>query len=219
MLQHPAVRYVAPFLVFLALLVFQPYNPLPGPVEQIVRVAILAGAIWFFSRTAVDFRLASPVMTVLAGIGVFVVWILPDLLFPGYRSHQIFTMFGEVKTSIPSADLLSPAVLIFRTIRAALLVPILEELFWRGWLMRWLENPDFERVPFGSYAARAFWICALLFASEHGPYWDVGLLAGAAYNYWAIRTKKLGDCILAHGVTNLCLSIYTITTGKWEYWM
>jgi uncharacterized protein len=86
-------------------------------------------------------------------------------------------------------------------------------------LMRWLDNPDFETVPFGRYAASAFWISAALFASEHGPYWDVGLLAGAAYNFWAIHTKRLGDCILAHGVTNLCLSVYTIVTGKWEYWM
>jgi hypothetical protein len=85
--------------------------------------------------------------------------------------------------------------------------------------MRWLDNPDFEKVPFGRYAHQAFWVSAALFASEHGPYWDVGFLAGAAYNFWAIRTKRLGDCILAHGVTNLCLSLYTIATGKWEYWM
>lgn len=221
MLRHPAVPYVLPFAVFLLFLALQPYNPLPGPVEQVVRVAILIGVLWFFSRPVLDLRVATPALTVAFGVAVFGLWILPDLLIPGYRGHWLFTnsITGAVKSSIPSADLLSPVVLIFRTLRAAILVPIIEELFWRGWLMRWLDNPDFEKVPFGRYAHQAFWISALLFGSEHGPYWEVGIMAGAAYNFWAIRTKRLGDCVLAHGVTNLCLSVYTITTGKWEYWM
>jgi CAAX prenyl protease-like protein len=221
MLRHPAVPYVLPFAVFLLFLGLQPYNPLPGPIEQVVRVAILTAVIWFFSRRVLDFKLANPALTVLFGVAVFGLWILPDLLIPGYRSHWLFTnsITGAVSSSIPPADLRSPWVLVFRTLRAALLVPILEELFWRGWLMRWLDNPDFEKVPFGRYAHQAFWLSAALFASEHGPFWDVGFLAGALYNFWAIRTKRLGDCILAHGVTNLCLSLYTIATGKWEYWM
>lgn len=221
MIRHPAVPYILPFALFLALLALQDYNPLPGPVEQVVRVFLLAAILWLLSRQVIDFRLARPLQTVVFGAGVFLLWILPDLLFPGYRSHWLFTnsITGAVKSSIPDADLLSPVVLFFRTVRAAILVPIIEELFWRAWLLRWLENPDFERVPFGSYSPMAFWICAALFASEHGPYWDVGLVAGIAYNLWAIHTKRLGDCILAHGVTNLCLSVYTIATGKWEYWM
>lgn len=221
MLKHPAVPYIAPFAIFMLFLALQPYNPLPGAMEQFVRVAILTGAVWYFSRSVLDFRLASPALTTLFGIAVFVLWILPDVLIPGYRSHWLFTnsITGGVSSSIPSEDLRSPFVLVFRAMRAAILVPIIEELFWRGWLMRWIDNPDFEKVPIGRYAHQAFWISALLFGSEHGPYWEVGIMAGAAYNYWAIRTKRLGDCILAHGVTNLCLSLYTIATGKWEYWM
>ena len=221
MLRHPAIPYILPFAAFLAFLALQPYNPLPSQLEQVVRVAVLAAVIWYFSRKVLDFTVAKPVETIGFGIAVFIAWILPDLLFPGYRAHWLFTnsVMGAVSSSIPSEDLRSPLVLVFRTLRAAILVPILEELFWRGWLMRWLDNPDFEKVPFGRYARQAFWISAVLFATEHGPFWDVGLMAGAAYNFWAIRTKKLGDCILAHGVTNLCLSIYTIATGKWEYWM
>jgi CAAX prenyl protease-like protein len=215
------IPYVLPFAVFVVFLALQPYNPLPAAVEQVVRVAVLAGVVWYFSRSVLDLRLATPVVTVLFGVAIFGLWILPDLLFPGYRGHWLFTnsLTGAVKSSIPPEDLRSTWVLVFRTLRAAILVPIVEELFWRGWLMRWLDNQDFEKVPFGRYAHQAFWVSAALFASEHGPYWDVGFLAGAAYNFWAIRTKRLGDCILAHGVTNLCLSVYTIATGKWEYWM
>jgi CAAX prenyl protease-like protein len=109
--------------------------------------------------------------------------------------------------------------LAMRTAGAALLVPVLEELFWRGWMMRWLIDKEFLKIPLGTYVPSAFWIVALLFASEHGPYWEVGLAAGVIYNWWVIRTKNLADCILAHAVTNAVLSIYVLFTDQWQYWL
>jgi hypothetical protein len=99
------------------------------------------------------------------------------------------------------------------------LVPILEELFWRGWLMRMLIGPDFQKVPLGAYAPSAFWLTAVLFASEHGAYWDVGLAAGIVYNWWIIRCKNLADCMLAHAVTNALLAAYVLMAGQWQYWL
>jgi CAAX prenyl protease-like protein len=84
--------------------------------------------------------------------------------------------------------------------------------------MRWLVKPDFLNVPLGTYNTQAFWITAALFAAEHGAFWDVGLLAGVIYNWWMVRTKSLGDCILAHAVTNGVLSAYVMLTGQWQYW-
>jgi hypothetical protein len=46
----------------------------------------------------------------------------------------------------------------------------------------------------------------------------VGLAAGILYNWWMVRTKSLGDLILAHGVTNAVLSAYVVLAGRWEYW-
>ena len=86
-------------------------------------------------------------------------------------------------------------------------------------MMRWVTHRDFQSVPLGHYAALSFWTVAVLFASEHGSYWDVGLAAGIAYNWWLIRTGNLADCILAHGVTNACLAVYVLTTGAWQYWL
>ena len=97
-----------------------------------------------------------------------------------------------------------------RAAGCTLVVPVFEELFWRGWLMRWLIKPEFLGVPFGTYARFAFWAVAILFAAEHGPYWEVGLAAGILYNWWAVRTRSLADCILAHAATNGLLSIYIL---------
>jgi cytochrome d ubiquinol oxidase subunit II len=78
---------------------------------------------------------------------------------------------------------------------------------------KWFSLPNFIlllQIPL---------ITAALFASEHGPFWEVGLLTGVIYGLWMVKTKRLGDLFLAHGVTNLCLSLFTIWTGRWEYWM
>ena len=109
--------------------------------------------------------------------------------------------------------------LAIRTLSCAVVVPLVEELFWRGWLMRWLEGHDFRKVPLGAYMPFAFWTVAILFASEHGPYWEVGLAAGIVYNWWIVRTKNLADVILAHAVTNALLSGYVLSAGQWQYWL
>jgi hypothetical protein len=106
-----------------------------------------------------------------------------------------------------------------RVLESAALVPVLEELFWRGWLMRWAIRADFENVPVGQYTALSFWTVAFLFAAEHGPYWEVGLIAGVAYNWWCVRTRNLADCILAHAVTNGLLAGYVLLFDRWQFWL
>jgi len=173
------------------------------------------------ARPALDFRVLRWVPTLLVGAAVFVIWIGPDLLFPNHRHSVLFenVVLGMDRSSLSEGARGDPVVLAMRVIRSVVIVPIVEELFWRGWMMRWLIDADFRRVPLGAYTAFSFWAVALLFAAEHGPYWDVGLVAGVIYNLWMMRTKSLGDLILAHAVTNACLGAYVIAEGKWEYWL
>ncbi len=216
----PSTRYVLPFVVFILFLMGHQYLPVPDLWEYPFRVAAMAAVLWFFSRGVIDLRVRNWAGTVGIGVGVFAIWIAPDLLWPHYRESFIFQNFltGKIASSVPEELRSSWIVLVFRTLRAVIIVPIVEELFWRAWMMRWIVNPDFEKVPLGSYAANAFWITAVLFASEHGAYWEVGLIAGIVYNWWLIRTKSLGDCILAHAITNALLSAYVIVYGQWQYW-
>lgn len=221
MKRFPSVPYIAPFAVFVVLLSLNRVLPLPDLAVQILQIAIPALVLLLFSRNVVDFRLRKAWLSIAIGIVVFAIWIAPDLLFPGYRHHWLFqnALLGTMQRSMSEPARASVAILTLRTARAALLVPIVEELFWRAWMMRWLISPHFEKVPLGAYQASSFWICAVLFASEHGAYWDVGLIAGMIYNWWMIRTRSLGDLILTHAVTNACLSAYVISAGKWEYWL
>jgi CAAX protease family protein len=215
-----ALPYVLPFAVFLVFLAIQKYFPLPANIEFIARDLLMAGVFFGFSRHVIQLHSFHRLETVIIGVAVFLIWVGPDVLFPTYRQHWLFEneLLGQLSSPIPGNVLLSPLVLWPRILQAVVFVPILEELFWRAWLMRWLISPRFESVPLGAYQAGAFWITAVLFASEHGPYWDVGLIAGIAYNWWMVRTRSLGDCILAHAVTNACLCGYVVATHHWEYW-
>ena len=216
----PSLPYVLPFVVFVVFLVLQQYSPLPVAVDYPLRIVLLAAVMWYFSRPVIDLRTSHTLATVLLGIAVFVIWVAPDVLFPHYREHWLFqnSVLGHLNNKVPPELLTSPVVLWSRIVRAVVIVPILEELFWRAWLMRWIISPRFQDIPLGTYSPVAFWVTAALFASEHGSYWEVGLIAGIAYNWWMIRTKSLGDCILAHAVTNACLCGYVVATKHWEYW-
>ena len=213
--------YVAPFAVFLALLELAPRLPISPLTDQIGRVVIMTAVLALCSRHVIDLRAGRWMASVLLGVAVFALWIAPDTLIPGYRHHWWFenSVMGFAQSTIPAAAQIQTPVLLFRTMRAVLIVPIVEELFWRAWLMRWIIVPDFLSVPLGKYAPQAFWITAILFACEHGSYWDVGLLTGVIYNWWMVRTRSLGDLILTHAVTNACLSAYVIYAGRWEYWL
>jgi CAAX prenyl protease-like protein len=220
-MRRPSVPYVLPFAAFIAFLAVQHYVPLPDTLDLPLRVVVLAAVLALFSRRAISLRTTSAAWSVLLGIAVFGIWLAPDLLFPHYREHWLFQngILGTIDSSVSEHLRSDPFALACRCARAVILVPIIEELFWRAWLMRWLISPHFEAVPLGAYTASSFWITAAIFASEHGPYWDVGLIAGVLYNAWMVRTRSLGDCILAHAVTNACLCGYVIATGKWQYWL
>ena len=170
------------------------------------------------SRPYLTQRPSRPLVSAAIGAAVFLIWIAPDLLF-GYRDTFLFNnaITGRAESSIQPELRRQAWFVILRTLSSAGLVPIVEELFWRGWLMRWLIDRDFLKAPLGRYDTQAFWIVAVLFASEHGPYWEVGLVAGVIYNWWMVRTRNLADCVVMHAVTNGMLCVYVILSGRWEY--
>jgi len=218
--ENATIAWVGPFVVFMAWLAIDKYLPIANPGKEILRDLVLLASIIGFSRRFLPRGAPHWIASVALGVGVFVVWIAPDLLIPTWRSSVIFQngLLGRVKTSIPPEEL-TPLMLALRTARAALLVPILEELFWRGWLPRWLQDNRFTRVPLGQYTPLAFWATAILFAAEHGPFWEVGLICGIIYNWWMKRTRSLGDLMLVHATTNFALSMYVIATDRWTFWM
>ncbi len=212
--------YTAPFLVFVALLALERALGLNPVWAYPLRLAAVIATLAAFSRPLLKFRLALPAASIGVGLLVFAIWVAPDTLFH-YRHHWLFdNPLMRVAAGALSKELQgSFRFLAIRIAGSALVVPVVEELFWRGWLMRWAMDRDWQKIPLGTYRAGSFWLVAVLFATEHGPYWEVGLAAGVIYNWWLVRTKSLGDCILAHAITNLALGIYVVAAGQWQYWL
>ena len=99
----------------------------------------------------------------------------------------------------------------------ALVVPVMEELFWRSFLMRWIERRDFLAVDPRKIGLLAFVLSSALFAIEHSQ-WLAGLIAGAAYAWLYRRSGNLWIPVLSHAVTNGTLGFWILATGSWRFW-
>lgn len=145
------------------------------------------------------------------GILVFFLWIHMDWLLPIAGSPKGFN-----PELLPGRGL-QIFMTGFRIFGAVLVVPVMEELFWRSFLIRYIVNSDFEKVPIGHFSWASFLITVVLFGTEH-YFILAGMMAGAFYSVILYRTRNITQCILAHAVTNLALAVYVVTTGQWRFW-
>ena len=151
-----------------------------------------------------------PVLTAIVALGV---WIGPEVL---KLTKTDFTLGGFNPNTLDGSR--STIVTVFRIAGAVLVVPIMEELFWRGWMIRWLVKEDFRSVPLGLFTWESLGITVVLFGLEHGALWHVGMITGALYNWLLYRTRSLWACILAHAITNLLLGLWVVSKGAWNFW-
>lgn len=153
-----------------------------------------------------------PIATIAAaatGLVVVLLWVNLDAPWMVIGSATGFDPHTDGRI-----DWLMVAVRIFG---AALVVPLMEELFWRSFLMRWIESADFEGVDPAHVRLKGFVITVILFGFEHNL-WLAGIVAGAAYSVLYVRFRTLWAPILAHAVTNALLGIWIVATGSWTYW-
>ena len=153
--------------------------------------------------------LAAAVAAAVTGVVVLVLWVSLDA---GWMT--IGTPAGFNPVTDGRIDWLMVAVRIFG---AALVVPVMEELFWRSFLMRWIESPDFQSVDPAQVGWKGLVVTIVLFGFEHNL-WLAGMVAGAAYSFLYMRHRSLWSPVLAHAVTNGLLGIWVVHTGSWIFW-
>jgi CAAX prenyl protease-like protein len=163
------------------------------------------------------YSLARPkriILGILIGIGVFVLWILPQTLL-GFPAR----LEGFDPSLFVNQPLLYWGTLIFRFLRLVLVVPLIEEIFWRGFLLRYLIDEKFDRVSFGTFSWVSFLIVSLAFGFSHSrPDWIAAILTGMLYNGVAYWSKSLSTCVLTHATTNLLLGLWIMRTQQWGFW-
>ncbi|MCP5003968.1 MAG: CAAX prenyl protease-related protein [Planctomycetes bacterium] len=183
------------------------------PVKTVV-VAVVILLFWN-TYTEVDIRQALSRRNLsigfLAGVVVFVIWINMDRGFAVIGKSERYDPF------LIGSPILVYFIIFFRLFGAAVVVPVFEEIFWRSFIVRYLINPEFENVPVGTFTWTSFIISSALFGFEHNL-WLAGIVAGMLYCLVLYYTKSLSTAILSHGVTNLSLGIYVLSTGNWQFW-
>lgn len=153
-------------------------------------------------------------LAVLVGIVVLLVWIAPQA-FLGAQER----LDGFDPTVMEGSPALYWLTLITRFARLVVVVPLLEEIFWRGFLLRYLVNENFDKIPFGSATLLSFSVVTVLGAAVHGMDDFAGAIVyGVAFNWLAIHTRSLLCCVVAHAVTNLGLGVYVMMSGQWGFW-
>ena len=211
--------YFAPFAAFLLLLgLLDLLKGLGVSNSQYwvfpLQTLVCGGLVLFFWK---QYRLTVPrgyLFTLAVALLAFGIWVAPQALFG--RPPRLD---GFDPTVFPPGSPNCWATLAFRFLRMAVVVPFVEEIFWRGFLLRYLIREDFESVPFGSFTWRSFGIVTVFFMLEHQPAdYPAALLTGALFNWIAIRTRSLSSCILAHAITNLLLGFYIMATRQWGFW-
>ena len=149
------------------------------------------------------------------GVAALVLWLSPQLFFHAAPRTQD----GFDPTRLPPGSAAYFGTVGLRFIRLVVIVPLIEEIFWRGFLLRYLIKEDFLAVPFGTFTRLSFWATAVGFMLEHSrPDYPAALITGVLYNLVAVRTRSLPACVAAHAVTNLLLVIYIMQTRQWGFW-
>ena len=218
--------YCGPFLLFLGVLMLgqivagvfdgRAAWPLAKPEYWVHPLQVIVCAVLLF-RCWPHYELRAPrgvAFTVFIGVLALVLWIAPQAFFHAAPRLKGFdpAFFG----TDGAPYFLNVGI---RFIRLVIVVPLVEEIFWRGFLLRWLIRDDFTNVPIGTFQWKSFGLVALLFMLEHAPAdYPAAIVTGALFNWVAIRTRSLASCVLVHAVTNLLLGIYIMRTGQLGFW-
>lgn len=218
MIRSPWFPYVAPFVTFLALTFAGSQWPQAAHILYIAKTLLVGAMLIAFRHRYSELRWGTSatnwVIGIAAGILVLVVWVAPErLLAPLMISEPTGfdpRAFGWTGTGLW-------AIVAVRLVGASLVVPVLEELFWRSFLMRFLIRSDFRQLALGTFRLSSFAIVAIVFGFEHHR-WLVGIVAGVVYGGLLGWRRDLFTCVLAHGVTNLGLGIYVLKTQQWSFW-
>ncbi len=222
-LSRAALLRLLPFVAFMVLLALRGMAPTDGRWGFDTRwlyglnLLVVGGmlAVWWreYGELASQ-NLPSPrewALSIAVGLGVFALWIRLDA--PWMQIGEPTASFVPVN---PQGDLDWPLIAV-RWLGAALLVPVMEELFWRSFLMRWVQAPTFEGVDPRRVGPKAVLLSTFVFMLAH-PLWLAAILAGLAYALLYRQTGKLWPAVIAHAVTNGALGIWVVMTRQWQFW-
>lgn len=220
MLSRAAWTRILPFMTYMLFIVFADLaQRLGASAEQIrlmypVKILSVAALLVVFWRHYDELRHFAwrwtwTVIALVSGVLTWWLWVTLD---------ADWMVLGQSSGFDPSrVDGLNWPLVVVRIAGAALVVPIMEELFWRSFLLRWLSQQQFQLVAPQSIPWHYIVVSSILFGIEHNT-WLAGVIAGIIYAWIYRRSGNLWVAIFAHAVTNAVLGGWIVLTGSWQYW-
>lgn len=203
-----------PFALFIAFIAIQ---PLFDERWVVVLRGLVVGAVlailwprYVELREGPALGLRGWAISIATGAAVFVAWI--------FMNHGWMVM-GEARPFVPlrSDGSLDPTLVALRLAGMVAVVPLMEELFWRSFLMRWIDRRDFLAADPRRTTFLAIAVSSALFATAHTQ-WLAGLLAGAVYAAVFVGIGNLRAAIASHATTNALLGGWILATRDWSFW-
>ena len=178
--------------------------------------------IYCFGKQFKEILIKPSFLSLFIGVVVFIIWVY---LVPVDNAKNLDFLSNMQSVPISIALLW----LLCRIFGASIVVPIAEELAFRGYLLPrieiWCES-FFKRNTLLKFSLRQIYfisallslvITSVLFGVLHS---DIlaGSLAGFGFGVAFLVRRKLVDAIVAHALTNALLAMDVIYFGNWSYW-
>jgi CAAX prenyl protease-like protein len=214
-----AWKYLVPFGLYIFIgdltrILFRGLDDYHIYIGYILRTVIIGFVLFKFRKKYGELSKKGGVfdgVAILLGFVIFFLWFFNDT-----ATTEIYTSDVNYDPTIFTQKIMGLLILI-RLLGSVLVAPIVEELFMRSFLMRYIIDPDWERVPIGTYTFSSFSIVVLVFGFSHFR-WLPGVLTAALLNLLLYRKKNIIPCVVAHASANLFLLIYVVYTNSWFYY-
>jgi CAAX protease family protein len=150
---------------------------------------------------------------VVVGIIIFATWVGLDGYYPRLTNlgpdWNPYKEFGKGLAGFYAA---------VRIAGSSIVVPPIEEVFYRSFLYRYFVKTDFRAMPFNRFHGLSFFVTSIIFGVLHPDRWVAGIICGLGYQWLVIHKNRLGDAMTAHAITNFLLGLWVVWKGAWSFW-
>jgi len=212
----PEFARIAPFAIYAILGFFQSgFGPEARYWAYIAKTFLGAWVLWQVRPFVQEMRWRISWEAVVVGIAIFAIWVGLDGYYPRLSEPDsganAFAQFGK-------GSAVAWFYVVVHIAGMSIVVPPVEELFYRSFLYRYFVKLDFLAMPLSQFHALSFVVTSVIFGLMHPDRWLAGIICGLAYQWLVVRKGRLGDAVTAHGITNLLLGLWILWKGAWSFW-
>lgn len=234
---EPRTPLVVPFMAYLLLMGLFDLAPATlQPLSMFLHIVLIGYVTWLFRKHLPPWGKVHLGPALIVGLLAALLWVAGQKLLDGIEVMGC-SLGGRLSLSwsFPFVLLEAPEVqdphvafgsgvlfgshVVLKILRAVTIVAVVEELFWRGFILRAFVSWDrYDQVPWGKFGWTAFLGSSLLSVAQHPGNWGVSIVCWMLFNALFYWKKSLSCLMVAHAATNLTLYLYVVWTGDWRLW-